>query len=402
MTRFPSANPNDALLMMNTPIRCLLVAVAAAALTACSRPQPPPLPVPQVTVSQPQVATVTNWDEYPGHLEAVEMVELRPRVSGYLDSIHFRDGAEVKAGELLFVIDPKPYQAELERAQAERQRAETRCELAGNDLKRAESLRGTRAISDEELDSRSKAAREAEAALASAKATESATQLNLDYTRVKAPISGKIGRRLVTVGNLVQGGGGLPATVLATLVTMDPIYCYFDADERAFLKYRSNGSAGNGLGQNDSALACELRLDNEEGYPHPGRVDFFDNQVDRQMGTIRLRGVFSNPDRALVPGLFAKVRVPAGPPVQALLIPDVAVSSDQGRKYVYVVNQASVVEPRPIKAGRHHGTAWSVLGGLTTADRVVVNGLLMLRPGIKVEVTDGTPGAAEPKTQARQ
>jgi len=385
--------------MMNAPLRCVCLVVATAALTSCSRPQPPAPPTPRVTVGCPQVATVTNWDEYPGHLETVEMVELQPRVSGYIESIHFQDGAEVKAGDLLFVIDPKPYQADLERAQAERQRAETRSELARNDLKRAESLRGTRAISDEELDSRGKAAREAEAALASARAAESVALLNLDYTRIKAPISGQIGRRLLTVGNLVQGGGGMPATVLATLLTVDPIYCYFDANERAFLRYRSTGQAGNGLGQKDSSLPCELGLDSEDGYPHQGRVDFFDNHVDKHTGTIRMRGVFANPDRALVPGLFARVRVPAGPPVQALLIPDVAVSSDQGRKFVYVVNPQSVVEARPIKADRRHGTMWSVLGGLTKEDRIVINGLLMLQPGVKVQVTDGVPGAPAPQAR---
>ena len=201
----------------------LLPAIGAAALTACSPPKPAPPSPPKVTVSQPQFATLTNWDEYPGHVEAVEMVEIRPRVAGYIDSIHFQEGAEVKAGDLLFVIDPRPYQAELEHAQAQRQQAETRLELARSDLKRAESLQGTKAISAEEYDSRSNAVREAEAALAAGKAREAVARINLDYTQVKAPISGKIGRRLVTAGNFVQlQGSGGSASVLATIVSVNP------------------------------------------------------------------------------------------------------------------------------------------------------------------------------------
>jgi multidrug efflux system membrane fusion protein len=347
------------------------------------------------------MATVTNWDEYPGHLEAVEMVEVRPRVSGYLESIHFTDGAEAKAGELLFVIDPKPYQADLDRAGAERQRAETHVELARNDLKRAEGLRGTRAIAEEEYDSRSKAVREAEAALAGARAAEAAAKLNLDYTRLTAPISGKLGRRLVTVGNLVQGGGMVPGTVLTTIVTMDPLYCYFDADERSFLRYRNAEAGGDGLGQKDGPLLCELALEKAAGFRHTGRIDFFDNQVNKQTGTIPMRAVFANPDRVLVPGLFATVRLPAGPPQQTLLIPDIAVQSDQDRKFVFVVNSTNVVEARPIKIGRADGNLRAVLEGLTVNDRVAVSGLLMLRPGVPVEVQTGAPGAAAPKARAK-
>jgi RND family efflux transporter MFP subunit len=372
---------------MNTTLfRFLPLTLGAALLTSCTPPKPAAPPPPKVTVSQPQVMTVTNWDEYPGHIEAVESVEIRPRVSGYIDSIHFQDGAEVKAGDLLFVIDPRPYEAALGQSRAERQRAETRVELTRNDLKRAESLRGTKAISEEEYDSRSKAAREAEAALAATKAAEAAVQLNLDFTRIKAPIQGRIGRRLVTVGNLVQGGGPVPATLLATLISVDPVYCYFDADEPAFLRYRKNGETAAARGEQNISLACNLGLVNEEDFPHQGRVDFFDNQVDARSGTIRMRGVLANPGRTLVPGMFARVQVPAGPPAPVLLIPAVAVGFDQGNKYVLVVGKDSVVEARPVKVGRTHGPLRAVLEGLTTEDRVIVNGLMMARPGGKVEV----------------
>ena len=381
--------------LVNTFFCCSLPALCAAVLTACSPPKPAPPPPTKVTVSQPQLATVTNWDEYPGHLEAVEMVEIRPRVAGYLDSIHFQDGTEVKAGDPLFVIDPRPYQAELEHVQAQRQQLETHLELARNDLKRAESLRGTKAISAEEYDSRSNAVREAEAALVAARANEATARINLDYTQIKAPISGKIGRRLVTAGNFVQlQGNGGSATVLATIVSLDPIYAYFDVEESAFLKYRSSAKLAEA---NGGGLVCELGLVNEAGFEHKGRLDFFDNQVNPQTGTIRLRAVFENGNRMLVPGMFARLRVSAGPPEQALLVPDVAVGSDQGYKFVYVANSENKVETRSIKVGRAHGPLRAVLNGLTPEDRVVVNGLMMLRPGAKVVVQ--TP---ESKAQSEQ
>jgi RND family efflux transporter MFP subunit len=369
----------------------------AALFTACSPPKPAAMPTPKVTVQQPQLATVTNWDEYPGHLEAVETVELRPRVSGYIDSIHFQDGAEVKAGDLLFVIDPRPYEAEVAVAQARRQQAETHLEWTRNDLKRAEGLRGTKAISEEEYDSRSKAVLEAEAALAAAKATGTTARLNLEYTQIKAPVSGKIGRRLLTVGNFVQlQSNGGSASVLATLVSLNPIYCYFDVEEAAYQKYLSNAKAGE---TNGCGVPCELALVNEKGYTHQGRLDFFDNQVNPQTGTIRLRAVFDNADRNLVPGMFANLRVLAGPPQQALLVPDVAVQSDLGYKYVYVADAENKVETRAITIGRAHDAMREVLQGLTAQDRVVVNGLVTLRPGAKVEVQEVRAEARNPNSE---
>ncbi len=376
----------------------LLPAVCIAVLTACSPPKATPPPPPKVTVSQPQSATVTNWDEYPGHLDAVEMVELRPRVAGYIDSIHFQEGTEVKAGDLLFMIDPRPYQAELEHAQAQRKQAETHLDLARSDLKRAEGLQGTKAISAEEYDSRSNAAREAEAALVAAKASEALARINLDYTQVKAPISGKIGRRLVTAGNFVQlQGNGGSASVLATIVSVDPIYAYFDVEESAFLKYRSSAKAAEA---NSGGLACELALVNEQGFAHRGRLDFFDNQVNPQTGTIRLRAVFDNGDRALVPGMFANLRILAGSPEQTLVIPDVAVQSDQGYRFVYVANAEDKVETRSIKIGRAHGPLRAVVEGLKPEDRVIVNGLMLLRPGAKVVIQTPESKALSDKVTA--
>jgi len=382
----------------------LLPLAVAALFTACSPPKPPPPPTPRVTVKPPQLATVTNWDEYPGHLDAVEMVEICPRVSGYIDSIHFKDGAEVKSGDLLFVIDPRPYQADLDQAEARRKQAETHLEWTRDDLKRAEGLRGTKAISEEEYDSRSKAMLEAEAALAAAKANETTARLNLDYTQIKAPVSGKIGRRLLTVGNFVQpqGNGGSPS-VLATLVSVDPVYCYFDVEESAYLKYKCNAE-GSGSAKvsvrSSNSLPCELALVGETGFPHRGRLDFFDNQVNPQTGTIRLRAVFDNADRTLVPGMFANLRVLSGPPQEAVLVPDVAVLSDLGYKYVYVATPDGKVETRSITIGRAHDALREVLKGLNRQDRVVVNGLMMLRPGIKVEVQEAQADSKAPKAEA--
>lgn len=371
-------------------LRFLPLIAALAALPAC-RPHSgsgPLLPSAKVTVAFPQAGMITNWDQFPAHLDAVESVELRPRVAGYIQSIHFEDGAEVRAGDLLVVIDPKPYQADLDKAAAERLRSATRLELTRNDLQRVESLRGTKAISEEEYDTRRNAVREAEAALTAAQAAESAARINLDYTQIKAPVSGRIGRRLVTPGNLVQGGGMVPGTILATLVTLDPIYCYFDADESAFQRYRAKGIRE----PRDTALACELGLVNEEGFPHRGHIDFFDNTLNGKTGTLRIRGIFPNPDRALLPGMFARVRVPAGPPTPALLIPAVAVGSDQGRSYVLLANSNNVVELRPIRADRQQGALRPVLSGLDAKDRVIVNGLMRARPGSKVEI-EAAPAA---------
>ena len=384
---------------MNPTFTRLLPILCAAVLTACSPPKPVALPTPKVTVKQPQLATVTNWDEYPGHLEAVEMVEIRPRVSGYIDSIHFQDGAEVKAGDLLFIIDPRPFQAELEQVQARRQQAETHLELVKNDLKRAEGLRGTKAISDEEYDSRSNAVRESEAALVAAQAYETTARLNLDYTQLKAPVSGKIGRRLLTVGNFVQlQGSGGSANVLATLVSLDPIYAYFDVEEAAYQKYRSSAKLAEA---NGGVLPCELALVGDTGFVHRGHLDFFDNQVNPQTGTIRVRAVFENGDRTLVPGMFANLRVLAGAAQQALVIPDVAVQSDQGYKFVYLANGEDKVETRSIESGRAHGPLREVVKGLTPQDRVIVNGLMMLRPGARVEVQEAKIEGGSPNSEVR-
>jgi RND family efflux transporter MFP subunit len=350
---------------------------------------PPP---PAVTVSQSVGREVVEWDEYQGWVEAVETVALHARVNGNLDSIHFKDGAEVQKGELLFVIDPRPYQAELDRAGADLLQAQARAELASNDLARAQRLLKAKAISEEEADSRANAFRTAAAAIQSARASEEMARLNMEYTHVTAPISGRIGRKMITEGNLVNGNMGEP-TLLGTIVSLDPIYCRFDADEQAILKYqqlaRQNRQADLGGGK----WPCEIELANETGFPHKGVLDFVDNQVDPTTGTLRVRGIFSNPDRVLQPGFFARVKVPGSVAYPALLIPDQAIGSDQDQKFVFVVDATDTVQYSPVKIGPLIDGLRVVREGLHSNDWVVVNGLMAVRPGLKVSPTHSAPDA---------
>ena len=365
-------------------------------LSGCRKPAPPPQrPPPPVTANQPTQREIIEWDEYPGRLEAVEMVEVRARVSGYLKAVQFKDGSEVKKGDLLFVIDPRPYQAELERAEAELKQAQTRLELAANELARAERLQQSKIISEEEADTRSKAKRQTEGALQAAQASVETAKLNLDYTQIKAPISGRIGRKLITEGNLVNGNQG-QSTLLTTIVSLDPIYCYFDADEPAVLKYQKLAREGKRGTIGDGQVSCELGLANEDGFPHHGRLDFVDNRVDPATGTLRVRGVFTNPapDRILQPGFFARVRVPGSAKYKALLVPELAIGTDQGQKFVYVVNDQDTVESRQVVLGRSIGSLRVVREGVRPDDWVMVNGLLSVRAGAKVKPARETAAEA--------
>src|SRR5215472_10741646 len=291
-------------------------------MAACAQQQPTaaPPPPPKVTVSQPVRREVVEWEEYTGRLEAVESVEVRARVNGYLQSIHFKNGATVKQGDLLFVIDPRPYQAELERAKAELALASVRLERTGKDLGRAQMLVRSRAVSEEEVDTRVSDQRQAQESVQAARAMVNAAQLNVEFTQVRAPISGRISRNLVSVGNLINGGT-TQSTVLTTIVSLDPIYCYFEADERSFLRgirQSRNGDRANGR---TSKQPVYVALADEEGFPHQGSIDFVDNRLDQNTGTITVRAVLPNSDLLLTPGLFARVRVSAGDKYKALMLP---------------------------------------------------------------------------------
>jgi multidrug efflux system membrane fusion protein len=361
----------------------ILLGLWAAGCRKAGPPSPAAPPPAPVTVSQPVSKDVVEWDEYQGWVEAVDTVAIRSRVSGYLDSIHFKDGAEVKKGDLLFVIDPRPYKAELDRAQADLLQAQTRFELASNDLARADRLLKVKAISAEEADSRAKNERMTAAAIQSARASLEMAQLNMDYTQIRAPISGRIGRKMFTEGNLVNGTMA-ESTALATIVSLDPIYCRFDADEQSILKYQQLARLGQQENLRGGKWPCEIALANEADFSHKGVLDFVDNQVDTATGTLRVRGIFSNPDRVLQPGFFARVRVPGSAPYPALMIPDQAVGSDQDQKFVFVVDEQNTVQFRPIKLGPLINGLRVVREGVQPKDWVVINGLMSVRPGAKV------------------
>jgi RND family efflux transporter MFP subunit len=357
-------------------------------LTACQPQQAaPPPPLPQVTVSQPVARDVTEWDEYTGRLEAVESVEVRARVSGYLQSVHFTDGAVVKKGALLFVIDPRPYQAELDRAKAALEQANARFERTQKDFARAQQLVRSRAISQEEVDTRSADQREAQEAVQAARAALEAARLNVEFTQVKAPISGRISRHLVTEGNLINGGTG-DSTLLTTIVSLDPIYGYFEVDERSYLKYTNlwrNGTNGTRPAARNGKIPVYLGLANEMGFPHQGHLDFIDNRLDPNTGTMTGRAIFPNSDLALIPGLFARTRLPGSSRYEALLISDEAIGSDQTQRFVLVVNDQHTVEYRKVELGPLIDGLRVIRDGLKPEDWVIVNGVQRVRPGATVD-----------------
>ena len=353
-------------------------------LAGCRQDQPAPPPPPNVTVSRPIVEKVIEWDEYTGRLEATEQVEVRARVSGYLQSIHFKDGQIVKKGDSLFVIDPRPYQAEVDRVHAELQLAQARLELAKSDYARAKKLLQFRAISQEEADTRAATERQAQESVEAALAAVKAAKLNLEFTRVMAPITGRISRKLVTEGNLINGGSA-ESTLLTTIVSMDPIYCYFEADERSYLKYIRASQNGRHPTARENRSPVYLALADEKGFPHKGYIDFVDNRLDPRTGTMTGRAVFSNPDLALTPGLFARVRLPAGSnQYEAVLVPDEAIGSDQSQRFVFVVNGNNTVEYRAVELGPLIHGFRVIREGLKPEEWFVATGLQRARTGAKV------------------
>ncbi|MCC6232733.1 MAG: efflux RND transporter periplasmic adaptor subunit [Verrucomicrobiales bacterium] len=368
-------------------ITCL-VAVTAALLAGCRPSTPAPAsasgPAPVVTVAHPIPRSVDEWDEFSGRLASPETVEVRARVSGHLDQVHFHEGSEVERGALLFTIDPRPYQAAVDQVRADLGAARARAELARGEARRAEGLAATRAISTDAFETRLKTAVQADEAVHSAEAALKAAELNLEFTEVRAPIAGRISNARVTAGNLVTGGNTASATLLTTLVSLDPLYCYFEVDEASALRYRRLYREG----RRESALfkpaPAEMALGNEEGFPHRGVVDFVDNQVNPDTGTIRARAVFSNPDRLMAPGFFARVRVPGNGNYPAVLVRDAALASDQGRAYALTIGESETVTARPVKTGPLLEGLRVIREGLSETDRVVVAGAMAVRPGTRV------------------
>ncbi|MGR9115267.1 MAG: efflux RND transporter periplasmic adaptor subunit [Gammaproteobacteria bacterium] len=341
--------------------------------------QPEQAPTHQVKVAYPMNQEVTEWDEYTGRIDAIDSVEVKARVGGYLEKVNFTAGQKVRKGDLLFVIDPKPFQAQLNLAQAELERTRSKWDLAKNDLARAEKLLKAKAISTEEYDTRNKGLREATAAVHSAEASVYTAKLNLEYTEIRSPIDGRAGRELITEGNLVNGGGA--ATLLTTIVSTDPLYVYIDADERSVLKYKRQRLHGMDI----EGLEAKLSVADENDFPHRGKLDYISPSAAPDTGTVTLRGIFANPDEIMSPGFFARVRIRASRPYAALLLPDRALATDQAQRFVWVLNQNNQVEYRRVVPGAHIGRFRVIEAGLTAQDRVVVDGLQKVRAGVKVE-----------------
>ena len=366
---------------------CVTALFISAFTSGCRRhPEQSAPPPPTVSVVQPVEREVVEWDEYIGRLESPETVEVKARVSGYLDKVHFKEGKEVQKGDLLFTIDRRPYQAEYDRAEAEHQRAESQAELAKNDAERAKRLIATKAVSEEDFDTKTRSYASALAALKAAQAAMDSARLNLNFTELRSPVQGRASRAMVTEGNLISGGvSGAGATLLTTVVSQDPLYCYVDVDERSILKYIQLRREGKRESALDKPIPVEMALADEVGYPHKGFTDFVDNKVDPTTGTLRCRGVFPNPERTLGPGFFARMRIPGSGKYPALLIPDRALNADQAQKFVYVVNAGRKVEFRPVKIGPMIDGLRVVKEGLKPGEQVIVEGLMRVRPGIAVD-----------------
>lgn len=338
---------------------------------------------PTVSAADVVVKSISQWDSFNGRIEAVESVQLRPRVSGYIDKVNYTEGQEVKKGQVLFTIDDRTYRATLEQAQAALARAKTQASLAQSEANRTDKLVNTHLVSREEWEQRRAAAVQAQADIRAAQAAVDAAQLNLDFTKVTAPIDGRASRALITSGNLVTAGDS--ASVLTTLVSQKTVYVYFDVDESTYLHYQKLALSGQGAASNHQALPVEIGLVGEDGYPHQGKVDFLDNQLTPSTGTIRMRALLDNTQRQFTPGLFARVRLPGSPEFQATLIDDKAVLTDQDRKYVYVVDKESKAQRRDITPGRLADGLRIVQQGLKPGDKVIVDGLQkVFMPGMPV------------------
>jgi multidrug efflux system membrane fusion protein len=357
-----------------------VIATAALLLAAHSRSeaylQKAAAPPPEVTVAEVIQRPLREWQEFTGRLQAVDTVEVRPRVSGYVDRVAFADGARVKKGDLLFQIDPRPFQDEVDRLSAERTRATADFELARANHARAEGLISAHAISREEYERLAAAEISAKGTLDSVGSSLAAARLNREFTEVRAPLDGHVSRALITAGNLVTS-----ASVLTTVVSDDPVYAYFDADEATYLRYRQLNDTPQAGSKAPTTASVFMGLVDEQGYPHAGRLDFVDNRVDPSTGTIRVRAVFTNPDGRFTPGLFARIRLVGGTESNTVLIDERAVGTDLGRSYVLTLTAGNRVEQRFVELGPQVDDLRIVRAGLAASDTVVVNGLQHVRPG---------------------
>jgi RND family efflux transporter MFP subunit len=358
---------------------------AALALAACEDQKPggaavAPAPPPPVTVAKPVVKDIVELDEFTGRFEAVATVEVRARVGGYLQAVNFTDGKIVKEGDPLFVIDPRPYQAALNQAEANAAGIRTQITWARAELERAERLTRTGVAAERTLEERRQQYLQAEADLAAARAAIDQARLDLGFTDIRAPISGRISRKLVTEGNLVTAN----ETLLTTIVALDPIYFYFDVDERSYLAYSRMGTDASRQTNGEVGVDITVALADEKEPRHKGRIDFFDNRVDQSTGTMRARAVLPNPDLMLVPGLFGRIQIPGSPLYRAVMVPDESISSDLDRRFVYVVGEDGGVAQKAVRPGPRQDGYRIVRQGLTGEEMIVVNGLQRARLSGKV------------------
>jgi membrane fusion protein, multidrug efflux system len=362
-----------------------IIAVLALALSGCDRKPvaqaaaaPPP-----VTIAEPTKRTVTDWDEFTGRFDAVEEVQVRARVGGFVTGVEFRDGAIVNAGDLLYLIDARPFEAVAAQADGQLSDARAKAELGKRELDRALTLQQSQNVADSTVDQRRQALQAAKAAQMVAEGLLKAAQLNIEFTHVLAPISGRVSRHLVSVGNLVQGSEG-GSTLLTSIVSLDPIYIYFDIDEATYLKYSRLWFEGKRPSSRDYANPVQVMLSGETKPSHDGKIDFLDNRLDASTGTLRGRAVIPNKDLSILPGQFGRVRLIASAPYEALLVPDNAIATDQARKIVFVVKDDNTVEAKPVVLGPLDQGLRVVREGLSANDHVVVDGLQRVRVGAKV------------------
>jgi membrane fusion protein, multidrug efflux system len=373
----------------NLCVRAAMVALSAVVVAGCGEGQrastPPP---PTVTVAMPSKRTIVDQDEYVGRFVAINVVEVRARVSGYLDQVHFEDGQIVKQGDLLFTVDKRPFQNTLEQARANLETAKSNLIFTQSDLARGQQLLRERTISEQLFEQRSQSHRNAQAAVAANEAMVRQAALDLEFTELRAPVTGRIGDRRLTPGNLVVGGTG--GSLLAMIVSTDPIRFEFTFDEASLLRYERLARQGQTDVAGRGKAAVRLRLIDEPDFSHVGRMDFIDNVVERATGTIRGRAQFANPDGMFTPGMFGRVQVPGSEPYEALLVPDAAISIEQVRKFVYVVDQDNVARQRFVQIGQAVDDLRVIKSGLSPDERIIINGLMRVRPGQKVTPQNAT------------
>ncbi len=387
------------------PARVAFVMLALApALVACGEgaPKQAAPPPPTVTVAKPQQQSVVDYDEYVGRFIAVDSVEIRSRVSGYLEKVQFKDGQIVKQGDLLFAIDRRPFEATLAQTRANLAQARANLAFATSDLARASQLVRDRTITEQTFDQRTQAKSVAEASVAAQEAAVRQAELDLQFTELKAPVTGRIGDRRVSEGNLVTGGTGGNTTLLATIVSIDPIRFEFTFDEASFLRYERLGKEGKDITSRGAGVEVTVKLIDEPDFKHVGKMDFVDNVIDRASGTIRGRALLANPDGVFTPGMFGRVRVPGSPSYEALLLPDNAIGSEQVRKFVFVVDGENTARIKYVTLGQVSGNNMRIIkDGIAADDRVIVNGLMRARAGAKITPQEQGTAANPPNPQAK-